>query len=53
MHTDSFLQYGTEVCLYYIEYENAFYVSILSTISLMEEEVSVQMEDFKHYDLFT
>lgn len=29
------------------------YVPILSTINLVEEEVSVQMEDFKHYDSFT
>lgn len=29
------------------------YVPILSTISLVKEEVSVQMEDFKHYDSFT
>lgn len=28
------------------------YVPILSTVSLMEEEVSVQMEDFKYCDFF-
>lgn len=28
------------------------YVPVLSTISLVEEEVSVQMEDFKYCDFF-